>query len=77
MTLSLLLFIVRSVLADGREDNLRYPVLEGFGFRLVGAHDQLVEARFGDDRNRYHLRPTHSGLLIVTVNVGLETLGSG
>lgn len=39
---------VGAVLTDGRQDHSCYPVLEGAGVGFVGAHDQLVEAGFGD-----------------------------
>lgn len=39
---------VAAVLADCGEDIAGHPVLKRFGLRLVGTHDELVEARFGD-----------------------------
>jgi len=35
---------IATVLANGGEDDAGDPVLEGTGFRLVGAHGDLVEA---------------------------------
>lgn len=40
---------VVAVLADRRQDHLRDPVLERLRLRLVGAHDELVEAGLGDE----------------------------
>ena len=41
---------IATVLANGREDDAGDPVLKGTGFRLVGAHDHLVQAALADDR---------------------------
>lgn len=38
-----------TVLADRRENHLGDPILKAPRFRFVGAHDQLVEAGFGDE----------------------------
>lgn len=40
---------VHAVLAEGGEYFTGHPVLEAFGGGLVRAHDELVEARLGDD----------------------------
>lgn len=39
---------IDALLADRRQDHLRYPVLEGTGVRLVGAHDEPIQAALGD-----------------------------
>lgn len=43
---------VAAVLADRREHHAGHPVLKGFRLRLVGPHDQLVEAALGDQLHR-------------------------
>lgn len=40
---------VGPILPNGREDDLRHPILEGAGLGLVGAHDELVEAGLGEE----------------------------
>lgn len=42
---------IGTVLADGREDHLGDPVLEGLGLGFVGAEGQLEQSALGDDRN--------------------------
>lgn len=46
-TPSLRIAVARS--RANRENHLGDPILKALGFRLVGAHDQLVKAGFADD----------------------------
>lgn len=58
-----------SSVPDRRQHHARHPVLKRLGFRLVGAHDELVEARLADEL----VRPTYS-LEPVFTNIGLTNV---
>lgn len=40
---------VHPVFTDSGEDIAGYPILEGAGLGLIGAHDEAVETAFGDE----------------------------
>lgn len=53
-------------LADGPQHLSRYPLLEGAGLGLVAAHDELVEATFGDDEGVAH-SPLRNNLIALAL----------
>lgn len=75
----ILLLDVQAILPNRREDILGDPILEGFGLLLVAPHDELVEARLGDDRLVGVAAITLSqleGFHLVSSEVGTEAGGS-
>lgn len=66
---------VGTILPNSREHHLGDPILKALGFRLVGAHDQLVEAGFADDPNTGS--GTQSFNLIKTSHIVIEVMRSG